>query len=390
MSAEATTEPSLFRSVLEIERADAASVNLAQTLENIRKFLCRFIAFSSNDQPLCIALWIAHTWVVDCFDYTPYLHIESPEKRCGKSLLLDCLTLLVAKPWQVVSPSEAVLFRKIQADGPTLLLDEVDTIFSGRKDDGKEPLRALLNAGFERRAKIPRCVGPQHDLHEFQVFCPKAIAGIGKLPDTISDRCLPIRLVRRAPTERVERFRRREVEADSAPLRDALAQWAESEIARPALCEARPTIPEQLGDRQADICEPLLAIADLASGDWPRCSRRALENLCTGETDDDDSIGVKLLRAIRTLFHSAGADRMPTKEILDGLISAEDDGPWAHWWEHDMASDNTRGPAARLARLLKPYRIKVRTIRLDESTPKGYHAKDFEEAWERYCPPIPA
>lgn len=385
-----TVSPPLFRDVLEIESAHAPSEPLAETLEAISALLRCFVVFSSDDQPRCITLWIVQTWVFDCFDYTPYLHIQSPEKRCGKSLLLDCLSLLVSRPWSVVSPSEAVLYRKIEKDGPTLLLDEVDTIFCGRKDDGKEPLRALLNAGFERRARIPRCVGPQHDLHEFQVFCPKAIAGIGKLPDTISDRCLPIRLVRRARAERVKRFRRREVEASSAPTRDALIHWAELETTRAALRQARPEIPEQLGDRQADICEPLLAIADLAGGDWPRASRVALANLYTAEADDDESIGVKLLCAIRTLFDSYGADKMATKEILNTLIAAEDDGPWAHWWEHDMASDNTRGPAARLARLLKPYGIKVRTIRLaDGTTPKGYHAADFKEAWERYCPPRP-
>jgi len=151
------TEPPLFRSVLEIERADSTTAALAQTLEEACAFLRRFMAFSSETQLVAIALWVAHTYTIQAFDCTGYLHIQSPEKRCGKSRLLDCIGLLVRKPWQVVSPSEAVLFRKIEAENPTLLLDEVDTIFSNGKDDGKESLRALLNAGFERRAKIPRC-----------------------------------------------------------------------------------------------------------------------------------------------------------------------------------------------------------------------------------------
>src|SRR5205814_1103022 len=129
---------------------------------------------------------------------------------------------------------------------PTLLLDEVDTIFCGGKDDGKEPLRALLNAGFERRAKIPRCVGPNHELREFEVFSAKALAGIGKLPDTVSDRCIPIRLIRRAQDEPVERFRRREADAIASTIRDALAQWAGSEYTLATLRDARPDIPDQL------------------------------------------------------------------------------------------------------------------------------------------------
>jgi hypothetical protein len=134
-----------------------------------------------------IALWITHTWILDAFDYTPYLDIRSPEKRCGKTKLLDCLELLVGKPWRAVSPSEAVLYRKIESDQPTLLLDEVDTVFSGTKNEHKEPLRALLNAGFERKAKVPRCVGQgsNYRVQEFTVFCAKAFAGIGQLPDTV-------------------------------------------------------------------------------------------------------------------------------------------------------------------------------------------------------------
>ena len=156
-------------------------------LDSICEFLQRYIVFSSPAQPIVIALWITHTWILDAFDYTPYLDIRSPEKRCGKTKLLDCLELLVGKPWRAVSPSEAVLYRKIESDQPTLLLDEVDTVFSGTKNEHKEPLRALLNAGFERKAKVPRCVGQgsNYRVQEFTVFCAKAFAGIGQLPDTV-------------------------------------------------------------------------------------------------------------------------------------------------------------------------------------------------------------
>ena len=141
------------------------------------------------------------------FDYTPYLYISSPVKRCGKSRVFDCLALLCAKPWEVVSLTEAVLFRKIEQDNPTVFIDEVDTIFkANRPDETKEGLRAILNAGFERGATVPRCVGPQFTLTEFRVFCPKALVGIGRLPDTVADRSIEIAMVRRAPHETIAKF----------------------------------------------------------------------------------------------------------------------------------------------------------------------------------------
>jgi hypothetical protein len=141
-----------------------------------------------------------------------------------------------------------------------------------------------------------------------------------------------------------------------------------------------------LDDRQADICEPLLAIGELVGGEWPERARSALITLCT-ESQEDDSLGVKLLSAIREVFDATDDDRISTRELLERLTSQESDAPWAGWWENDLRNDNTRGPAAKLARLLKPYRIQARVIRLrDGTTPRGYLREDFEEAWKRYCP----
>ena len=324
-----------------------ASVDLANLLVALRAFLCEYIVFPQEEQSIVIALWIAHTWVVDAFDFTPYLSIASPVKRCGKSTLLDCLNLLCRAPWQAVSPTPAVLYRKIEQDCPTLLLDEVDTIFTAsRGDDGKEELRAVLNAGFQRGAKVPRCVGPTHQLVEFSVFCPKAIAGIGKLPDTVSDRSIPVTLARCAPGQKGARFRRREVSPHADELRAALESWRQTPELLNKLAAARPDTLDELSDRAADICEPLLALADLAEDDWPEQARAALVKLCGSATLEDDNLGAKLLTACREIFAQAGKVRLPTRDLLDKLIEREDDGPWAQWWEADVASGNTRGPAA--------------------------------------------
>jgi hypothetical protein len=205
------------------------SVQLADVLDSICAFLQRYIVFQRLEQPIVIALWIVHCWVLDAFDNTPYLHIRSPEKRCAKTRLLNCLVLFVLKAWLTVLPSEAVLYRKIEKDWPTLLLDEVDGIFTSKgKDERREALRSLLNAGFERGAQVPRCVGQgtNQEVRDFAVFCPKALAGIGRLPDTIRDRSIPIELVRRARDEEVERFRKREAKTEAAPIRAELETWA--------------------------------------------------------------------------------------------------------------------------------------------------------------------
>jgi hypothetical protein len=370
-----------IESAAPITALQTTNVDLPSVLDSICHFLERYIRFSSPAQPTAIALWIAHTWALDAFEYTPYLHASSPEKRCGKTRLLDCVELISSKPWRAISPTEAVLFRKIEADKPTLLLDEVDAVFSGGKDERKEPLRALLNAGFERKAKVPRCVGQSFQVQDFEVFCAKAFAGIGRLPDTISDRCISVRLVRRSRDECVERFRKREAESAVTSIRAMLAEWTRRQNTIERLRTARPDVPTALSDRQADICEPLLAIADLAGRDWPERGRDALVRLCAGENDEDESIGVKLLSAIREAFGAKGEDRLATKELLEQLVNQDTDAPWAGWWEHDLKNDNIKGPGAKLARFLKPYHIKSRPFRVPDGTTRGYTREDFTDAW---------
>ena len=246
--------------------------DLALLLNELAHCIRRYVVVRV-EQADTIALWIAHTHVVDAAETTPYLSIRSAEKRSGKSRLLEVLGLLVARPLMTANISDAALFRAITAQRPTLLFDEVDAIF-GRNARDREDLRGLLNAGYRRGMRVYRMGGQQKTtLEEFEAFSPKALAGIGELPATVADRSVAILLKRKAPDEPVARFRRREVERATEPLLDRIHAWADANL--DLLREARPEIPDALDDRAADGWEPLLAIADLAGGIWPERARWA-------------------------------------------------------------------------------------------------------------------
>src|SRR5262249_54081591 len=154
------------------------------------------------------------------------------------------------------------------------------------------------NAGYRRggAGTVYRMGGASKTtLQDFSVFCPKAFAGIGDLPDTISDRTIRIRLERRKRNgeEEIERYRIREQTDAAAELRDKLAQSLDPHLDH--LRDLHPDLPDQLDDRAQDIWEPLLAIADLAGGDWPARARTAALELSTGEEREDDSLNVRLL-----------------------------------------------------------------------------------------------
>jgi hypothetical protein len=347
----------------------------AVLLDDVARFVRRFVVLSEHEAN-AIALWIAHTHALDAFEQSPYLAISSPEKQCGKSRLLDVLELVVARPWRVISPSEAVLFRKVDVkDGrPTLLLDETDALFS--KDANTEGLRALLNAGNRRGTKVPRCVGPKLELRDFEIFCAKALAGIRELPDTISDRAIAIRLKRRMPSEPIDRFIRRDVEPEGHTLGERLSDWLEPQLEW--LRSARPELPPNIADRAADAWEPLLAIASLAGEERAELVRSIAVSLAGARDDDSDS--VRLLVDIEAILIHEGLDRI-SSAALEAALAEIEDAPWPEWRAGKPITKSA------IARLLRHFEIRPRTIRLDDgTTAKGYMLEWFEEAFSRYIP----
>ena len=345
----------------------------AQALDAMAAFIRRFVILSES-QLIAIALWVMHTHAFDVADTTPYLNISSPEKRSGKTRLLEVLELLVARPWFTGRVTAAVLARKVDAMCPTLLLDESDAAFKGEREYA-EMLRGILNSGYRKGGRVSVCVGQGANIgyKDFSTFCPKAIAGIGKLPDTIADRSIPITLKRRAPNETVARFRRREVEPEAEAIRNSIIGC----LTGVSLADARPQLPDELNDRAADCWEPLLAIADAAGGEWHRKAKEAAIALMTGEDIHDDSLGIRLLIDINDVF-SQNADPVSSADLIESL-NAKDESPWGGF--------NGSGLTTRkLASLLKPYGIRPRNIRTDERVFKGYSSMDFEDAWSRYLP----
>jgi len=351
----------------------------AQVLDEIVSFLSQFLILS-NSELLIITLWIAHTWAFEASDATPYLAVTSAEMRSGKTRLLEVLELLVRNPWRTERVTPAALYRKIEVDSPTLLLDEWDaTVRSDQKFS--ETLRGILNAGHRRNGKVSVCGSEKvgYTPTDFHVYCPKVIAGIGKLPNTLADRSLQIRLKRKAPTERVERLRIKAVSGPANTLKARLRKWIGTHLQ--TLKEANPALPDWLSDRQQDGAEPLLAIADVAGGDWPFRARAALKENCSAKETADESLGVTLLCDILCIFSLTGAKDFSSSALVVALLTLEG-RPWPALEHLGPITTNV------LARLLAPFDIFPRNLRTGNSVLKGYKREFFSDAWNRYLPSL--
>jgi hypothetical protein len=346
-------------------------------LDEVAALVRRYIVLS-DEQVVVVTLWIVHTYVVDALGITPYLSITSAEKESGKTSLLELLARLVARPWLTGSITAATLARKIERDRPTLLLDETDTAFGGDKDYA-ETLRGVLNSGFRASGFYSRCVGSTHEVHDFPTFCAKAIAGIGRLPDTAESRSIPIRLKKKSPSERVERKRERVVIAETEPLRARINGWAET-IDEP-LARFELAALEELPDRAMDIWEPLLGIARLAGDQWFGRATKAAVALSGRGVVEDESLGVRLLADIKAVFVAKDAEHIFSAAMVEALLEFEE-SPWADWHGRPISKH-------ALARLLKRYDIRPRKVRIGDLVANGYRREDFEDTWGRYLAPQP-
>jgi hypothetical protein len=338
-----------------------------------------------------LALWILHTYAFELRDVSTYIGIESPEKRCGKTTLLTLLGRLVNRPVAAANISSSAFFRVIQETRPTLLIDEADTFLQGNDE-----LRGILNAGYNRetafvmRVASERCVDISEDepfqnceehslnrggsdrttrLAKYSCWCPKVMAAIGHLPDTLADRCIVIRMQRKTSREECQRLRN----LAPANLKEQSGRFILDH--KDQIVSARPEIPPSLNDRAADIWEPLLVLADLAGGEWPQLARQAAVNLMS--SNQESNLTSSLLLDIFLLFIEAKQDRLFSRTLVEGLNNLSH----RSWREVRNGKEITE---LWLAQRLQPYNARPRTIRIGDMRAKGYFQEDLKDAFRRY------
>jgi Protein of unknown function (DUF3631) len=354
----------------------AVAQNGDELLEQVEDFLSRFVVYPSEHARVAHVLWIVHAHAVDKWDSTPRIAFLSPEPGSGKTRALEITELLVPRPVLAVNCTSAFLFRRVADPGglPTILFDEIDTVFGPRAKSENEDIRGLLNAGHRKGAVAGRCVvkGKHIETEELPAYAAVALAGLDDLPDTLMSRSVVIRMRRRAPDEPVQPFRRRESEQEANALREALAAFVQTISA-----DAWPEMPPGITDRNADVWEALLAVADTAAGDWPNRARVAAVAYVAAARGGTPSLGVRLLADLRTVF--GDSDHMLTASILEAL-NGMDDAPWGDLRGRPL---DARG----LSRRLSKYGIERRNVRIGSLVSKGYSRDDLADPWRRYLDP---
>lgn len=298
-------------------------------LGRIKNLFVDHVIFPNPRIPTLLGVWVLGTYFFKAFQYYGYLWVNSPVKRCGKSLLLDILSLLCFNATlRLVDPSPSFLFREVDRNDGTLILDEIESL-GGADKEQKSELISLLNAGFQRGSQAPRMESRNREFEVvyFNAYSPKAMAGIKNIVDTLEDRSFKVGMARKKKSEAVKRFNLRSLNSHIEKIREDCFIWAlryAEDVVEVYGHESDSKFPgtESLDDRLKDILEPLLSIASIidAQDDKPAQITKNLIELVRDMgrgRDDQEALSGAIPATVNVL-----------KDMIDGIderfVSADD------------------------------------------------------------------
>jgi len=358
-------------------------VGCADLLREIQQAISRFMVLEGY-QVKAVSLWILHTYFIkkpkeqQLFNFSPILHITSPEPECGKSTLFDILERLVNNPFVSMGASDASIFRRIELHQPTMMFDEFDNF----DVITRTTLLGILNSGFKKNGAVSRMAKSRgqnwDEFQNFSTWCPKVLCGIGSIPANLQSRCITIKLRRKLPSERVESMNAilRSNPDYFVNLRRKIVWFVTAY--EDELCSRVIEPPIELSDRLQDIWEGLFKLADFmdGGGDELFSAKEAAIQISQSARADTPSQRIELLKDIKGMLAGNPSDFVESIMLKDHLIGLSD-RPWGELQGRQLTPH-------KLAELLKQFGIEPMQKRFKNQIVRGYERSAIEEAIARY------
>ncbi|MEO1945122.1 MAG: DUF3631 domain-containing protein [Candidatus Thioglobus sp.] len=353
--------------IVQTDKPYVGAVRIEDVLIDIQALVEKYMSLPKGSS-VTMALWIAGTYVYDDFLIFPKLSIISPEKRCGKTTLLEIIDALACKSLLASNITPAAIFRVIDIYSPTLIIDEADTFISGRNDE----MIGIINSGHRRAsARVIRATGDSHMPKSFSTWSPMALAAIKRLPSTVEDRSIVIQLERKTVADRVHRMPI-DLKDRCKHVREKLVAWAnEFEVKQ----VSPPTISN---DRAMDNWSPLFSIAHSAG--W--IDKVKTSFMLLNKETDEQTPSIMLLSDIRDIFEKESWLKISSAELTDKLVVLEE-RPWCEWKRGQPMTQNS------LSKMLGAFNIKSKQIRSTHDNSKvvrGFDVEQFADGFNRYLP----
>lgn len=289
-------------------------------LSEIQEYIERYVVFPNKGQSLILAAFTIHSWRIEAARTSPILYVHSSTPRAGKTTLLEVMETIVRNPLRCLNVTAPSLFTAMEDLGrPTLLFDEVDTVFSSR-NSSQQALRGVINGSYKRGNTVLRTYARK--AVKFDIFGCQILAGINTgstMPETIADRAISITLRRKDEGQGSEPFYSSalEVEHASETILDGIEDFLE--VYGDEISAYRMHAVDGFGDRQVEIAHPLLSVVHVFGrrDEMIEAISLAFDTYKRHTVEHDESLDI--LKAIAEVFTMTDRTKIHTSEILQNL-----------------------------------------------------------------------
>lgn len=280
-------------------------------LEFVKNTYSEMLSFSDDRYCTYAALWTFGTYCHRLFDSYPYNFFNGPTGT-GKTRVLEVLEQTCYNATLTPNLSPPALFRLVESMSPTLLMDEVEKIWS---TDKSQEIRQVVLSGYKLGASVLRCEKGANDTfitNTFSTYSPKGFANISGLDDVLGNRCITV-LMARAKLDDDVMFARLRTSARLMKWQDICDQsyllvyehW--KEIAKMVENAADKEIVQGISGRPLELWFSIFILADLFERHGCVGIKDEMYSLAREQVEDiqrnfRDSTAGQLIRAMRELL----------------------------------------------------------------------------------------
>lgn len=160
------------------------TVKANELFANIKNIFKKYVVVADDFIDVIVS-YIIMTYIYIIFQVIPYLWLNG-EKGTGKSTIMKLMSKLCFNPLFCSNINPANIFRQIDNDGSTIILDEFEKMYG----EDKQEIIKILNQGFNIDGVVPRCVGQNNQIKKFRSFSPKIMGGISNIDDVLFERVI--------------------------------------------------------------------------------------------------------------------------------------------------------------------------------------------------------
>jgi Protein of unknown function (DUF3631) len=360
-----------------------------EIISRIEKFINEYVKFT-DAYSLPIALWVMATYVFSSFDAFPYMVITAETKRSGKTRLAEMISFCCSNPRFFTAMTPSTMFNIIEAEHPTVIFDEAETL-SG---ESQSVMSQVLNAGYRKGTRIPRMVG-KDQWKEYDTYSPKIFILIGDVRDTLRDRSIIVRMRRAVGNEIPARFVHETVKSAGETLREDISELVQMNadmITQSYLDHAGISF---LTDRDEEIWTPIFTMAqvfcpsripeleriavDMAT-EKTAPKRRYVELQSSEDSSQDDEYALRLLEDMIIVMNGKPISSQDAVTRLREIPTA----PWRKFRGDGITMHN-------IADMLSRFGVRSSTIRIGSAKKgdnrnvfKGYKPEQVREAIKKH------